>query len=151
MTSEVVAYSDQYEHPVLVLEDLTHMHENMDYGALMNRRLHGRAYARLHAQVRYKAAMSGIRVGTGDPVDTLMTSQNCGETGNRSTEATSTCTNAECWVSEHQAHVNVALNSGGRYLSGESPSGEDTSGDDSAAEWGRSTVPQDSQADADPR
>lgn len=36
----------------------------MDYGAFMNRRLHGQGVAKMHAQLCYKAAKKGIRVET---------------------------------------------------------------------------------------
>jgi transposase len=134
---------------VLVLEDLTHIRENMDYGKFMNRRLHGWGFAKMHAQIRYKAAEKGIRVETVNPAYTSKTCHCCGEQGYRPKQATFKCSNSECWVSEYQADVNAALNIAERYLSGESHSREHTSGDDSAEEGGRLTVPQDSQADAD--
>ncbi|MEE6210346.1 transposase [Salarchaeum sp. III] len=149
VTSEVVAYADQFENPVLVLEDLTHIRENMDYGAFMNRRLHGWGFAKMHAQICYKAAEKGLRVRTVNPAYTSKTCHCCGEQGSRPTQATVNCSNSECWVSEYHADVNAALNIADRYLSGESHSREDTSGDDSAEEGGRLTVPQDSHADAD--
>ena len=147
VTSEAVAYADQFENPVLVLEDLTHIRENMDYGAFMNRRLHGWGFAKMHAQIRYKAAEKGIRVETVNPAYTSKTCHCCGEQGYRPKQATFKCSNSECWVSEYQADINAALNIADRYLSGESHSREDTSGDDSAEDGGRLTVPQDSQAD----
>jgi len=55
VTRRVVEYAEEFEDGVLVLEDLTYLRENMDYGAYMNRRLHGWAYAQIHAQIRYKA------------------------------------------------------------------------------------------------
>jgi Transposase and inactivated derivatives len=41
VTREVVEYAESVENPVLVVEDLTPIRESMDYGAYMNRRLHG--------------------------------------------------------------------------------------------------------------
>jgi len=148
VTSEVVAYADQFDNPVLVLDDLTHIRENMDYGAFMNRRLHGWGFAKMHAQIRYKALEKGIRVETVDSAYTSKTCHCCGEQGYRPKQATFKCSNSECWVSEYQADVNAALNIADRYLSGESHSREYTSGDDSAEEGGHLTVPQDSHADA---
>ena len=100
VTSEVIAYADQLENPVLVLEDLTYLCENMDYGTFMNRRLHGWGFAKMHAQIRYKALERGIRVETVNPAYTSKTCHCCGEQGSRPTQATFTCTNDECWVSE---------------------------------------------------
>ena len=45
-----------------MLEDLTYIRKSMDYGEYMNRRLHGWGFAKLHAQIRYKAAEKGIPV-----------------------------------------------------------------------------------------
>ena len=84
VTSEVVAYADQFENPVLVLEDLTHIRENMDYGAFMNRRLHGWGFDKMHAQIRYKATERGIRVETVTS-DSISTST-CGTTTNHPTK-----------------------------------------------------------------
>ncbi|WP_312911954.1 RNA-guided endonuclease InsQ/TnpB family protein [Natronosalvus caseinilyticus] len=148
VTSEVVAYADQFENPVLVLEDLTHIRENMDYGAFMNRRLHGWGFAKMHAQIRYKAAEKGICVETVNPAYTSKTCHCCGEQGYRPDQATFRCSNSECWISAYHADINAALNIADRYLSGESHSREHTSGNDSAEGGGRLTVPQDSQADA---
>jgi IS605 OrfB family transposase len=67
VTREVVAYAESVENPVLVLEDLRYIRETMDYGEYMNRRLHGWGFAKLHAQIRYKAAERGIPVETVNP------------------------------------------------------------------------------------
>jgi transposase, IS605 OrfB family, central region len=115
----------------------------------MNRRLHGWGFAKMHAQICYKAAEKGIRVETVNPAHTSKTCRCCGEKGSRPKQATFNCSNSECWVSEYQADVNAAFNIADRYLSGESHSREHTSGDDLAEEGGRLTVPQDSQADAE--
>ncbi|ELZ03217.1 IS1341-type transposase [Natrialba chahannaoensis JCM 10990] len=149
VTSEVVAYADQFENPVLVLEDLTHIRESMDYGAFMNRRLHGWGFAKMHAQLRYKATEKGIRVETVNPAYTSKSCHCCGERGTRPDQATFKCTNSECWVRKYQADVNAALNIADRYLSGESHHREHTGDNDSAEDGGRLTGPQDSQADAE--
>ena len=149
VTSEVVAYADQFENPVLVLEDLTHIREHMDYGSFMNRRLHGWGFAKMHAQLRYKAAEKGIRVETVTPAYTSKSCHCCGERGTRPDQATFRCTNSACWVREYQADVNAALNIADRYLSGESHLREHAGDDDSVEDGGRLTGPQDSQADAE--
>lgn len=59
---------------MLVLEDLTHICENRDYGAFLNRRLHGWGFAKMHAQLRYKTAENEIRVET---VKHAYTSKSC--------------------------------------------------------------------------
>ena len=148
VTREVVGYAESVENPVLVLEDLTYIRESMDYGNFMNRRLHGWGFAKLHAQIRYKAVEKGIPVETVNPRNTSKECHACGEVGYRPRQATFKCTNGTCWMGEYQADVNGAINIADRYLSGESHLREHTDGDDSAEDGGRLTAPQDSQADA---
>ena len=49
VTCEVVEHAESVEKPVLVLENLICIRENMDYGEQINRRLHGWDFAKLHA------------------------------------------------------------------------------------------------------
>jgi putative transposase len=42
-----VEYACRFEKPVLVLEDLSDIREDLDYGEWMNRRLHAWAFARI--------------------------------------------------------------------------------------------------------
>ncbi len=134
VTSEVLAYTDQFENPVLVLEDLTHIREHMDDGTFMDRGLLGWGFAKLYAQLRYKAAAKGIRVETVHPAYTSKTCHCCGARGCRPTQATFTCSNSACWVTAYQADINAALTIADRYRSGASHSREYTSGDDSTAD-----------------
>ncbi|QKY22183.1 IS200/IS605 family element transposase accessory protein TnpB (plasmid) [Halolamina sp. CBA1230] len=149
VTMEVVEYAESVEAPVLVLEDLTYIQESMDYGDYMNRRLHGWGFAKLHAQITYKAVERGIPVATVDPRNTSQECHACGEMGTRPQQATFKCSNDACWVEEYQADINAALNIADRYLSGESRSREHENDDDSAEDGASLTGPQDSQADAE--
>ena len=155
VTREVVDYAKSVENPVLVLEDLTYIRENMDYGKYMNRRLHGWGFAKLHAQVRYKAAEKGIPVETVNPRNTSKACHACGEHGYRPRQATFRCSNDDCWLGEYQADVNGAINIADRYRSGESHRRSDRASrqkvgdDDSAMDGASLTGPQDSQADAE--
>ena len=155
VTREVVEYAESVKNPVLVLEDLTHIRENMDYGAYMNRRLHGWGFAKLHAQIRYKAAEMGIPVETVNPRNTSKACHACGEHGTRPRKATFSCSNDDCWLGEYQADVNGAINIADRYRSGEShrqsgrASRQKAGDDDSATDGASLTGPQDSHADAD--
>ena len=155
VTREVVAYAESVENPVLVLEDLTYIRENMDYGAYMNRRLHGWGFAKLYAQIRYKAAEEAIPVATVNPRNTSKACHACGEHGSRPRQATFRCSNDGCWVGEYQADVNGAINIADRYRSGESHRRSDRASrqkagdDDSATDGASLTGPQDSQADAE--
>jgi len=140
VSRQVVERAQQVDNPVLVLENLRYIRENLDYDAFMNRRLHGWAFAKLHAQIQYKAEEAGIPVATVNPRNTSKECHVCGETGTRPQQATFRCTNDECWVGEYQADVNAALNIADRYRSGESQpktdrdSGQKTAGDDSATD-----------------
>ncbi|MDB2272774.1 transposase [Halorubrum ezzemoulense] len=155
VTSEVVDYAESVDNPVLVLEDLRYIRENMDYGEYMNRRLHGWGFAKLHAQIRYKAAEKGIPVETVNPRNTSKACHACGEHGYRPRQATFRCSNDGCWVGEYQADVNGAINIADRYRSGEShrqsdwASRQKAGADDSATDGASLTGPQDSQADAE--
>jgi putative transposase len=156
VSSEVVSHAQTVENPVLVLEDLQHIRESMDYGKFMNRRLHGWAFAKLHAQITYKAAEHGIPVETVNPAYTSKTCHACVEQGSRPRQGTFTCTNASCWVSEYQADINAALNIADRYdPAGESQprtcsnSSEKVAGDDSGGDGACLTGPQDTLADTE--
>ncbi|MFD1632775.1 RNA-guided endonuclease TnpB family protein (plasmid) [Haloplanus ruber] len=155
VTREVVNYAESVENPVLVLEDLTYIRENMDYGEYMNRRLHGWGFAKLHAQIRYKATEKGIPVKTVNPRNTSKACHACGEHGYRPRQATFRCSNEDCWVGEYQADVNGAINIADRYRSGEShrrnnrASRQKAGDDDSATDGASLTEPQDSHADAE--
>ncbi len=50
-----VEYARRFEKPVLVMENLTYIREELDYGSYMNRRLHAWAFARLQNRVEDKA------------------------------------------------------------------------------------------------
>ncbi|MDY6776364.1 MAG: transposase [Halobacteria archaeon] len=148
VTRRVVEYAERFEDSALVLEDLTHIRENMDYGAYMNRRLHGWAFAQIHAQIRYKAEEKGIPVETVNPKNTSKRCHACGEEGTRPHQATFRCTNDDCWVSEYQADVNGATNIALRYLHGESL-WQKTGGDDSVEDGTELTQPQDTPTEGE--
>jgi len=99
---------------VIVLEDLSYIRENLDYGKYMNRRLHGWAFARLTDRIKDKAADVGIPVQFVNPAYTSKTCHACGHIGRRGSQAEFRCTNSECWVTEYQADINAAANIAGR-------------------------------------
>ena len=157
VSREVVDYVASIDDSIVVLENLTYIRENMDYGAYMNRRLHGWAFAKLHSQITYKAEERGIDVVTVNPRNTSKECHACKEIGSRRHQATFSCTNNDCWVSEYQADVNGALNIADRYPAGErQPQSDRDSGqkvvvDDSGRDGASLTGPQDSRADAEPQ
>ncbi|MCU4802478.1 transposase [Halobacteria archaeon HArc-gm2] len=111
---EAVDYAASFKDPVIVLEDLSHIRENLDYGTYMNRRLHAWAFARLTGRIEDKALEAGIPVEFVNPRYTSQTCHACGHIGRRGSQAAFTCTNADCWVTEYQADINAAANIAGR-------------------------------------
>jgi len=105
---EVVEYAGTFENPVIVMEDLTYIRENLDYGKYMNRRLHAWAFARLQGRVEDKARDAGIPVEYVNPAYTSQTCHECGHIGKRSTQAELRCTNDDCHVSTFQADISAA-------------------------------------------
>jgi len=132
-----VEYARQFEKPVLVMEDLTYIREELDYGAYMNRRLHAWAFARLQSRVEDKAREVGIPVEYVRPEYTSQICHACGHIGKRPSQAVFRCENDECHVSEFQADINAAANIARRVDPwGESlplkPAGDDSPRDGSA-------------------
>jgi putative transposase len=132
-----VEYARQFEKPVLVMEDLTYIREELDYGAYMNRRLHAWAFARLQSRVEDKAREVGIPVEYIRPEYTSQMCHACGHIGERPSQTVFRCENDECHVSEFQADINAAANIARRVDPwGESlplkPAGDDSPRDGSA-------------------
>jgi IS605 OrfB family transposase len=111
---QAVEYAQQFDDPVIVLEDLSYIRENLDYGSYMNRRLHGWAFARLTERIEDKSADAGIPVRFVNPAYTSKTCHACDHIGRRGSQAEFRCTNSECWVTEYQADINAAANIAGR-------------------------------------
>ncbi|MFC7231456.1 RNA-guided endonuclease TnpB family protein [Saliphagus sp. GCM10025308] len=112
---ETIEYAESFDDPVIVLEDLSYIRENLDYGKYMNRRLHSWAFARLTDRIEDKALEAGIPVEFVNPRYTSQTCHACGHIGRRGSQAEFRCTNAECWVTEYQADINAAANIAGRF------------------------------------
>ena len=133
-----VEYAHQFEKPILVLEDLSYIREDLDYGEWMNRRLHAWAFARLQQRIEDKAQETGLPVSYIRPEYTSQTCHECGHIGYRNGDEFR-CTNDECWVSEYHADINAAVNIADRHDPwGESlplkPAGDDISRDGSACD-----------------
>ncbi|MUV85061.1 IS200/IS605 family element transposase accessory protein TnpB [Natronomonas sp. CBA1123] len=133
---QAVEYARRFEKPVIVLEDLSHIRDDLDYGEWMNRRLHAWAFARLQERIEDKAREAGLPVEYVRPGYTSQTCHECGHIGHRNGDAFR-CQNEECWVSEYHADINAAVNIADRHDPwGESlplkPAGDDISRDGSA-------------------
>ncbi|ELY92127.1 RNA-guided endonuclease TnpB family protein [Natrinema altunense] len=107
---EAIEYAESFNDPIIVLEDLTDIREDLDYGKYMNRRLHAWAFARLTGRIEDKALEAGIPVEFVNPRYTSQTCHACGYIGSRGSQAAFKCTNAACHVSTFQADINAAAN-----------------------------------------
>jgi putative transposase len=106
---QAIEYAQQFEKPVVVLEDLSHIREDLDYGQWMNRRLHAWAFARLQERIEDKAREAGIPVEYVWPEYTSQICHACQHVGYRNGDEFR-CTNEECWVTEYHADINAAVN-----------------------------------------
>jgi len=109
-----VEYAAGFDQPVIVLEQLTSLQNDLDFGPHMNRRLHVWAFDQLQTRLADKAADAGIPVQYVDPAYTSQICHACGEIGARPEQAEFCCTNDDCWVSVYQADINAAANIAGR-------------------------------------
>ena len=109
VSRQAVEYAQQFDKPVIVLEDLADIREDLDYGQWMNRRLHAWAFARLQGRIEDKAREAGIPVEYVHPEYTSQTCHACQHVGYRNGDEFR-CTNEECWVTEYHADINAAVN-----------------------------------------
>lgn len=109
VSRRAVEYAKRFEKPVVVLEDLADIREDLDYGEWMNRRLHAWAFARLQERIEDKAHEAGIPVEYVHPEYTSQTCHACQHVGYRNGDEFR-CTNDECWVSEYHADINASVN-----------------------------------------
>ena len=133
-----VEYTQCFDNPVIVLEDLGYIRESLDYGKWMNRRLHAWAFARLQGRIEDKAREAGIPVEYVNAAYTSQTCHACDHLGYRDGDEFR-CSNDDCWVSEYHADINAAVNIADRHDPwGESlplkPAGDDISRDGSACD-----------------
>lgn len=106
---QAIEYAQEFHKPVIVLEQLTNIREDLDYGKWMNRRLHNWAFKRLQVAIERKATEAGIPVEYVHPHHTSQTCHACNHVGYRNSDEFR-CTNDECWVSEYHADINAAVN-----------------------------------------
>jgi IS605 OrfB family transposase len=111
VSRHIVEWSQQFEKPCIVFEDLKEMRDSIDYGTRMNRRLHHLPFRTLQFYTSYKAAFEGIPTGWIDPYKTSQRCPMCGHTerANRNKKR------FKCRDCEHQDHsdrsasVNIAV------------------------------------------
>ncbi|WP_237560529.1 transposase [Halapricum salinum] len=107
---QAIEYASHFEDPLIVMEELTHMRDDIDYGAYMNRRLHGWAFARLQRRIEQKAVDAGMPVTYVRPEYTSQICHSCFHLGSRPSQAMFECRNEECHITTFQADINAAAN-----------------------------------------
>lgn len=140
---EVVEYVKQFDEPVIVMEDLKYIPENMDYGKWMNERLHSWAFRKLQSQIEYKAVDESIPVVYENPEDTSKECHYCGQKGVRKGNLFQ-CTNDDCPITEYHADLSASISIAKR---GRESLLKKTGGDDLTTHGARLTVPQDNTSE----
>ncbi|MFB1064858.1 RNA-guided endonuclease InsQ/TnpB family protein [Natrinema sp. H-ect4] len=108
LTRYAVRWIKQFDNPVVVMEDLTGMTEDIEYGAKMNKRLHRLPFRKLQQFLKYKSEWSGVPV---EYVDAEYTSQRCPLCGD-SDNTTRRSHRFKCPNCSHQDHAdrNASIN-----------------------------------------
>jgi putative transposase len=111
VSRHIVEWSQRFEKPCIVFEDLKEMRDSIDYGTRMNRRLHHLPFRALQFYTSYKAAFESIPTGWINPEYTSQRCPMCGHTkrANRNKKRFK-CT--ECCHQDHSdrgASVNIAV------------------------------------------
>jgi IS605 OrfB family transposase len=78
MANEIVAYAKQFEKPIIAMENLNRIRENMNGSTKLNRRLHAWSFRRLQQYIEYKANLEGILVVYINPKNTSKRCHRCG-------------------------------------------------------------------------
>jgi putative transposase len=78
ISRQIVEWSQQFERPCIVFEDLKDMRDGLDFGTRMNRRLHHIPFRTLQFYASYKAAFEGIPTAWINPEYTSQTCPLCG-------------------------------------------------------------------------
>ena len=111
VSRHIVEWSQQFEKPCIVFEDLKEMRDSIDYGTRMNRRLHHLPFRALQYYTSYKASFEGIPTAWINPEYTSQRCPMCGHTerANRNKKR------FKCRSCGHQEHsdrgasVNIAV------------------------------------------
>jgi len=78
VAKEIVEYAKQFSKPVIVMEKLKNIRENMNGSAKLNRRLHTWSFRKLQTYIEYKANLEGIPVVYVNPKNSSKTCHRCG-------------------------------------------------------------------------
>ena len=80
VSRHIVEWSQQFEKPCIVFEDLKEMRDSIDYGTRRNRRLHHLPFRALQYYTSYKASFEGTPTGWINPEYTSQRCPLCGHT-----------------------------------------------------------------------
>ena len=80
VSRHIVGWSQRFEKPCIVFEDLKEMRDSIDYGTRMNRRLHHLPFRALQFYTSYKASFRGIPTAWINPEYTSQRCPMCGHT-----------------------------------------------------------------------
>ena len=78
IANEIIAYAKQFEKPVIAMEKLDGIRENMNGSAKLNRRLHAWSFQKLQQYIEYKANLEGIPIVYVNPKNTSKRCHRCG-------------------------------------------------------------------------
>jgi IS605 OrfB family transposase len=111
VSRHIVEWSQQFEKPCIVFEDLKEMRDSIDYGTRMNRRLHHLPFRALQYYTSYKAAFDGVPTAWIDPVYTSQQCPMCGHTdrANRNKKRFKCCSCQHQDHADRSASVNIAV------------------------------------------
>ena len=78
VAKEIVVYAKQFSKPVIVMEKLKGIRENMNGSAKLNRRLHAWGFRKLQQYIEYKANLEGIPIVYVNPKNSSKRCHRCG-------------------------------------------------------------------------
>ncbi len=78
IAKDVVEYAKQFPKPIIVMEKLKNIRENMNGSAKLNRRLHAWSFRKLQTYIEYKANLEGISVVYINPKNSSKRCHRCG-------------------------------------------------------------------------
>jgi len=78
IANEIIAYVKQFEKPVIAMEKLDGIRENMNSSVKLNRRLHAWSFRKLQQCIEYKANLEGIPIVHVNPKNTSKRCHKCG-------------------------------------------------------------------------
>ena len=78
IAKEVVEYAKQFPKPIIVMEELKNIRENMNGSGKLNRRLHAWSFRKLQTYIEYKSNLEEILVVYVNPKNTSKKCHRCG-------------------------------------------------------------------------